>query len=165
MVIYSCCHGKHFQRQVIIITVVGKRGGVRHSELYVRLVDILKNVWRCRRVTVDATGVGEPVASFLRKALGSRVTRFKFTQPSKSELGFSLLAAVNAGRLKVYQGDGSEEYGEFWREMAAARSQYRPSQTMNFYVDAAQGHDDYLMSLALTLDAAERYEPKRAVGE
>jgi hypothetical protein len=139
--------------------------GKRHTELYPQLVDILKNVWRCRRVVVDATGVGEPVASFLRKAMGSRVLPFTFTQKSKSDLGFGLLAAVNSGRLKVYRGDGSEEYKEFWREMELARSHYRPSQTMNFYVDPARGHDDFLMSLALAVEAARRYEPKKAVGE
>jgi len=139
--------------------------GVKHSGLYARLVDIIMRVWRCRKVAVDATGVGEPVASFLRKKLGRRVTPFKFTQRSKSELGFNLLAAVNAGRLKVYRGDGSEEYQEFWGEMEKARGTYRANQTMNFYVDAAQGHDDFLMSLALTLEAARLYEPKTAKGE
>ncbi len=121
-------------------------------------------MWHCRRVVVDATGVGEPVSSFLRKALGSRVSPFTFTQRSKSELGFSLLAAVNSGRLKVYKGDGSEEYQEFWYELERARSQYRPSQNMNFYVDPSQGHDDFLMSLALLVEAANRYEPKTARG-
>lgn len=139
--------------------------GKKHTELYAQLVDILKNVWRCRRVVVDATGVGEPVASFLRKALGPRVTPFKFTQKSKSELGFNLMAAINAGRVKVYRDDGSGEYREFRREMEAAKSQFRASQTMNFYVDPAQGHDDFLMSLALTVEAGRLYEPKTAKGE
>jgi hypothetical protein len=138
--------------------------GKKHTELYTQLVDILKNVWRCRKVVVDATGVGEPVSSFLRKALGSRVSPFTFTQRSKSELGFSLLAAVNSGRLKMYKGDGSEEHQEFWLEMEKARSQYRPSQTMNFYVDPSQGHDDFLMSLALLVEAAGQYVPKTAKG-
>ena len=83
--------------------------GRRHAELYPQLVDILRNVWHCRRVVVDATGVGEPVSSFLRKSLGSRVIPFTFTRRSKSELGFNLLAAVNSGRLKMYRGDGSAE--------------------------------------------------------
>ncbi len=138
--------------------------GRKHTELYTQLVDILKNIWHCRRIVVDATGVGEPVASFLRKALGSRVTPFTFTQKSKSELGFNLLAAINSGRLKVYQGDGSEEYQEFCLEMEKAKSQYRPNQTMNFYVEPAQGHDDFLMSLALAVEAGRIYEPRGARG-
>jgi hypothetical protein len=139
--------------------------GVKHAELYARLTDILKNIWKCRRVVVDATGVGEPVSSFLRQALGLRVRPFKFTAASKSELGFGLLAAINSGRLKCYKGDGSPEYQEFWRETELAKSHYRPSRTMNFYVDPARGHDDFLMSLALLVEAARTYEPKKARGE
>ena len=138
--------------------------GKKHAELYPQLVDILKNVWHCRKIVVDATGIGEPVASFLRKSLGPRVISFTFTQRSKSELGFNLLAAINSGKLKMYRGDSSEEYQEFWFEMEKARSQYRPSQTMNFYVDPAQGHDDFLMSLALLVEAANQYKPRGAKG-
>jgi hypothetical protein len=41
---------------------------------------------------------------------------------------------------------------------------YRPSQTVNFYVSASEGHDDFLMSLALLVEAANQYERKTAVG-
>jgi hypothetical protein len=109
--------------------------GKRHSELYPQLVDLLKNVWHCRKIVVDATGVGEPVSSFLKQALGAKVSPFTFTQRSKSELGFNLLAAINSGRLKMYRGDGSAEYREFWFEMERAKSHYRTNQTMDFYVD------------------------------
>jgi hypothetical protein len=138
--------------------------GRKHPELYPQLIDTLKNVWRCRRVVVDATGVGQPVASFLKKALGSRVVPFTFTAPSKSRLGFDLLAAINSGRLKMYAGDGSPEYQEFWQEMELVRSHYRPNQTMNFYVEPARGHDDFLMSLALLVEAANTYSPRGARG-
>ena len=138
--------------------------GIKHAELYPCLIDILKNVWRCKRVLVDATGVGQPVASFLRQALGPRIIPFTFTAPSKSTLGFNLMAAVNSGRLKMYTGDNSLEYQEFWSEMTLAKSQFRPNQTMNFYVDPAKGHDDFLMSLALVVEAANNYEPREAKG-
>ncbi|MFH1032424.1 MAG: hypothetical protein V1767_07695 [Chloroflexota bacterium] len=138
--------------------------GTKHADLYQTLVDLLKNVWACKRVVVDATGIGEPVASFLKQALGSRVLPFKFTQQSKSELGFELLAAINSGRLKIYRSDGSPEAQEFWFEVERARSQYRPSQTMNFYLDPSEGHDDFLMSLALLVEAANQYEPRAAKG-
>jgi len=138
--------------------------GKKHPDLYAQLTDILKNVWHCRKIVVDATGVGEPVASFLRKALGSRVTPFHFTAQSKSEMGFNLLAAVNSGRLKVYQPDGSDECRDFWTEMENAKSAYRPSQTMNFFVEPSRGHDDFLMSLALALEAGESFERRGARG-
>jgi len=138
--------------------------GKKHAELYSQLVDILKNVWHCRKVVVDATGIGQPVSSFLRQALGSKILPFTFTAQSKSALGFNLLAAINSGRLKVYKGDGSAEYQQFCFEMERAKSQYRPSQTMNFYVDPSEGHDDYLMSLALVVEAGSQYEPRGARG-
>ena len=138
--------------------------GRKHAEVYPQLIDILKSVWHCRKVVVDATGVGQPVASFLRQSLGSRISPFTFTAQSKSELGFTLLAAINSGRLKMYASDGSSEYQEFWFEIEKARSQYRPNQTMNFYVDPTQGHDDFLMSLALLVEAASQYSPRSARG-
>ncbi len=136
--------------------------GKPHTSLYPQLVDMLKHVWGCKRVVVDSTGVGAGVASFLGKALGhSIVTPFLFTQQSKSKLGFDLLAAINSGRLKMYAPDGSEEYVEFWFEMERAKSTFRPSQTMNFYLDPAEGHDDFLMSLSLLVEAAQ-YRPRSA---
>jgi hypothetical protein len=138
--------------------------GTRHTELYSSLVDTIKKTWKCKRIVVDATGVGQPVASFLRQAVGAQVVPFTFTAPSKSTLGFNLMAAVNAGRLKMYAGDVSSEYQQFWSEIDNARSQYRANQTMNFYVDPAKGHDDFLMSLALVMEAANNYEPREAQG-
>jgi hypothetical protein len=138
--------------------------GKSHCELYPQMVDILNNVWRCSRVVTDATGIGEPVTSFLRSSLGSKIVPFKFTQRSKSELGFDLLSAINSGRLKVYRQDGSEDYLELMFELERARSVYRPNQTLNFFVDPADGHDDYLVSLALAIQAAARYVPRKAKG-
>jgi hypothetical protein len=138
--------------------------GIRHPDLYPQLIDLLKNVWHCKRILVDATGIGQPVASFLKAALGSRVIPFAFTAPAKSELGFNLLSAINSGKLKMYAADNSPEYKEFWHQMEKARSFYRASQTMNFYVDPSDGHDDYLMSLALLVEAARDYRPRIATG-
>jgi hypothetical protein len=139
--------------------------GENHSRLLVRMVDILKNVWGCSRIMVDATGIGEPIASFLKQSLGSKVIPFKFTQKSKSEAGFDLLAAVNSGRLKLYRQDGSEDYKQLMFELERAQSIYRPNQTLNFFVRSDEGHDDYLMSLALLVQAAQRYVSRKAKGE
>jgi hypothetical protein len=138
--------------------------GIAHTELYPALVDILKNVWGCKRIVVDATGIGQPVASFLKEALGTRVVPFVFSQKSKSQMGFNLLAAVNSGGLKIFAADGSEEYREIWFELEKARGLYRPNQMMDFYVDPGEGHDDYLMSLGLLVEAAGQYQPRSASG-
>jgi len=139
--------------------------GKKHAELYPQMVDIVKNVWHCSRIVADATGMGEPVTSFLRKALGSKVIAFKFTQKTKSEAGFDLLAAINSGRLKLYEQDGSDDYRELMLQLEKAKSVYRPNQTLNFFVDASDGHDDYLTSLALVVQAAAKYAPRMARGQ
>jgi hypothetical protein len=138
--------------------------GTPHSQLYAQMMDILKNVWNCQRIVVDATGIGQPVASFLRKELGSRVIPFVITSRSKSDLGFELLSFINSGRLKLYKRDDSREYRETLFELESARVQYRPNQTMNFYVDPQEGHDDFLVSLALVVQAAEGLSPREAKG-
>jgi hypothetical protein len=138
--------------------------GTPHSQLYTQMTDILKNVWNCRRIVVDATGIGQPVASFLRKELGSRVIPLVITSKSKSDMGFELLSFVNSGRLKLYKQDGSREYKETLFEMERARALYRPNQTMNFYVDPQEGHDDFLVSLALVVQAAKGLSPRGARG-
>ena len=138
--------------------------GRPHAELYPQLVDLLKNTWKCQAVAVDATGIGEPIAAFLTKELGSRVIPFKFTQQSKSQLGFGLLAAINSGRLKLYARDHTDECTEFWRQVELARSQFRPNQTMNFFVEPSEGHDDFLMSLALLVESVRDYKPRTAKG-
>ena len=138
--------------------------GTPHSQLYGQMIDVLKNVWRCRRIVVDATGIGQPVASFLRKELGSRVVPFVITSKSKSDMGFELLSLVNSGRLRLYRQDGSEEYRETLFELERARVRYRPNRTMNFYVDPQEGHDDFLVSLALVAQAAKGLRPREAKG-
>ena len=137
--------------------------GIPHSKLYPQMVDILKK-WNCHRILVDATGIGQPVASFLRKELGSKVKPFTFTQRSKSDMGFELLSFVKSGRLKLYKGDGSNEYRETMFQLEKAKAQYRPNQTMNFYVDPQEGHDDFLMSLALVAQGGKDFNPREAKG-
>jgi len=137
--------------------------GTKHPVLYQQLVSIMKS-WGCRRIVVDATGVGEGVASFLQHALGSRVVPFKFTAESKSSLGFGLLAAVDSGRLQLHAPDGSADFAEMMRQMELCRPAYRANRTLNFFVDPEEGHDDYVMAVALAVKAAEGGGPRVARG-
>lgn len=134
--------------------------GIKHTDLYNQMVGLIKDTWGCRAVYVDNTGIGQPIASFLKKKLGRIIFPFTFTQRSKSDIGFDLLSFVNSGRLKMYL-DGSVHAQEFWYQMEKAKSIFRPSQTMNFFVEPSEGHDDFLMSLALVVQAAKAYRPPR----
>jgi hypothetical protein len=124
----------------------------------------LRQVWQVRHVVVDATGVGGAVASFLVGALGEhRCTPFVFTATSKSALAYALLAAINAGRLRMYADDGSPEAAAFWQQARAARYHVRAHQALAFGVDPREGHDDFLVSLALLVEAARLAPERRAV--
>ncbi len=141
--------------------------GEPHDALLRRLADLLREVWQVRRLAVDATGLGETMARLLTTALGSHVVRpLRFTQESKSHLGYGLLAAVNGGRLKLYAptGRGSPEERQCWRELERARAAYRANRTMNFFVEPSEGHDDYLISLALLVEAGSDAAPRAARG-
>jgi hypothetical protein len=139
--------------------------GASHTQLHGALVSLLRETWRVQRLAVDATGIGEPVASFLAKALGSgRVESMKLSAPVKSKLGFDLLSAINGGRLRLPVGPDSADALECWRQLEHCRSVLRPNQTLNFFVEARDGHDDHVISLALLVAAASDASPRRARG-
>ncbi len=117
--------------------------GRGHGAQLAGLRRLLREVWGCRRVAVDATGVGAGIASWLASELGPTVEQFVFTAPSKSRLAFNLLGMVNTGRCRVYAGDGSEEYRALRAEAAAARYEMRANEQMAFYVPDSEGHDDF----------------------
>ncbi|MBI2872963.1 MAG: hypothetical protein HYY00_07245 [Chloroflexi bacterium] len=138
--------------------------GVDHATLYPQLADLLKSVWHCRRVVVDATGLGQGMASLLERALGrATLSPFTFTAASKSRLGFNLLSAINGGRLKMYAPDSSPEHRELWRQVSQTEQRFRANRTMDFGVPPSRGHDDFVMSLALLVEGSG-YLPRSARG-
>lgn len=129
--------------------------GAATEPLLQTLADRLRRVWRAGRVAVDATGLGAPVADLLAGALGRGVVDpVVFTGERKGRLGYALLAAAHAGRLRLYRQDGSAEWAACRSQLALARAAYGAGHAMRFDVDPAEGHDDYLMSLALAVHAA-----------
>lgn len=144
--------------------------GRKHRELLPTLVDLVRGVWPCTSIVVDATGVGAGIASFLVGALGADVVHpFTFSAVSKSALGYQFLSAINAARLRVpsesssRQGDGAAVV-EFWRQARLARSTLHANQRLSFYVDPREGHDDLLIAVALAVEAAQHARPLVATG-
>jgi hypothetical protein len=152
-----------FAQSQIEVVRVYSWSGAPHASLHGAIASLLGHTWRVAKVAVDATGLGEPVSAYLKAALGSRVEARKLTARTKSELGFELLAAVNGGRLRL-PGSGPEELAELHRQLAACRSAMRPNRTLNFYVEERDGHDDFVVSLALAVAAGADAGPRRAVG-
>lgn len=68
-----------------------------------RQIYALAEHWHPHRLVIDATGVGEGLSSFLNKSFPGQVIPFKFSQASKSVLGWNLLSAIETGRFKDFQ--------------------------------------------------------------
>ncbi|HJM75919.1 MAG TPA: hypothetical protein QGI71_08705 [Dehalococcoidia bacterium] len=140
--------------------------GEATERLLATLGDRLRRVWCVRRVSVDATGLGSPIADPLAARLPRGVVEpLVFSAERKSRLGFALLAAVLTGRLRLYGLDGSAEATQCLRQLKLTRVACRDARTMQFDVDPAEGHNDYLISLALCVDAASRGATVRRAAE
>jgi hypothetical protein len=124
------------------------------------LLAALRDVWRCRRVVVDAAGAG--LTDHLRGAIGDVVRPFVFTAESASRLGFAFLAAVNGGRFRMYgdpaaAGDADGCAAELWREATLSRCAVRRGQRIAFWVPGGEGEDGFLLSAALCAWAGRDY--------
>ncbi len=131
--------------------------GRSHLEQYAATVALVER-WGIRSLVVDATGIGAGLASLLLDRLGSeRVTAFTFSRPSKSRLAYQLLTLLNSGRLKLYTSSvaPSTVIAECWHQLQRARYRLPAPDTLDFYVDPIDGHDDFLISLALLTQAAD----------
>jgi hypothetical protein len=133
--------------------------GVRHTTLHAHLTHLAREVWRASVVVVDATGVGAGLASFLAATLGDRragraipVVPFIFTAASKSALGWDWIGLIDAGRYREYADDGEQLTRLFRAQLAATTytTPPGPGKTLRWGVPPGRGHDDLVMSAALT---------------
>jgi hypothetical protein len=135
--------------------------GKPHLEQYAAVLALVER-WNVRTLVIDATGLGEGLASLLVSRLGSEQVRpFRFTRQSKSHLAFQLLGLINSGRLSLPTRASSppEIYDECWQQLCRARYRLPAPDTLDMYVDPADGHDDYLISLALLTEALTNLTP------
>ncbi|MCA9877145.1 MAG: hypothetical protein KC442_05175 [Thermomicrobiales bacterium] len=133
--------------------------GVRHTTLHNHLVHLARETWRASLVVVDATGIGAGLASFLAASLGSRregrsipVLPFLFTAASKSALGWDWIGQIDSGRYQEYVDDGERLTRLFRAQLAAVRyaTPPGPGKALRWGVPPGRGHDDLVMSAALT---------------
>jgi hypothetical protein len=129
--------------------------GRSHLEQYASTLALVEQ-WNIRALAIDATGLGAGLASLLLSKLGpERVVSFVFTRPAKSKLAYALLSLLNSGRLKLYDAASAPRdiAAECWRQLRLARYRLPAPEQLDFYVDPTDGHDDFLMSLALLTEA------------
>jgi len=130
------------------------RLATRPQHEFIAATGILLSLLRIARIVIDATGVGEGVAAFLT-ALRTpmQIVALRRSQQEKSRIGYQLQAAAAGGHLRLNAGDDLERQ-QCYAQCRLARRILRPNSPMTFGVDPNEGHDDYVMSLALTVDAA-----------
>ncbi len=129
--------------------------GMPYLEQYAATVALVEQ-WGIRSLVIDATGLGAGMASLLLTRFGEgRITPFTFTRPGKSRLAYELLALINSSRLKLYTDQHAPRamYEECQRQLRLARYRLPAPDILDFYVDPGDGHDDYLISLALVANA------------
>jgi hypothetical protein len=129
--------------------------GKPYLEQYVQCVALCE-LWDIHRLVIDKTGLGEGMASLLRVKLGEdTVVPLHFTRQSKSRLTYQLLSLIDSGRLKMYRDDGAP-YAisiEAWKQLKLARYRVPGENLLDMYVAADEGHDDFLISIALCCEA------------
>ena len=136
--------------------------GTPHAQLYAQIIRIAES-WGAARVAVDSTAIGEALAHLLARALGeAKVIAYRFTEKSKSDLGYGLQAAATTGRFQLWANDDSPEYSRAFTQLRLCRAEYRPNRMVRWQVPASDGHDDYVAALALLAHAAEQ-TPRRRV--
>jgi len=134
-----------------------------------RLLAFLEH-WRVQHVIVDAGGVGEGLADWLRARLGNdRLTPFKFGRRSKAALGNRFVSLIETGRFTYWQGDEEEPLSDGWwfrQQLRHCVYTVRPGLSLevgmqwsvpaDMTVDTPAGrlpvHDDRLISAALVAE-------------
>jgi len=128
--------------------------GTKHSKLYGQIKAVLE-LFDCRFIAVDSTGVGAGMASFLSAALGDKVIPFDFNTRTKSDLLWDFLGIIDSGRYKEYTPDDET----FWQQISFCEFEILdgPQKRVRWGVpdgtrDASTGdlvHDDVLISAAM----------------
>ncbi len=125
--------------------------GMPYLEQYAATAALVEQ-WNVRALVVDATGLGAGMASLLASRCGTeRVLPFTFTRASKSRLAYHLLALLNSSRLKLYSEESAPPViaAECRQQLKMARYRLPAPEILDMYVDPSDGHDDFLISLAL----------------
>lgn len=139
--------------------IVHRKGwtNVPHRNLYGALRAQIDH-WQPLYTVIDATGVGEGLASFLTSSMApGRLIPFVFSGTSKSQLGWDLIALVETGRLKDHNDAADPDQIEFQRQLEFVSYEAREHNQLRWSVpdgtrDPATGellHDDWVLSAAL----------------
>lgn len=147
--------------------------GKQHSKVRDMLPKIIKGHWNCLGGVCDATGVGEPLAYYLKEQLDRNnaglVEAYKFKasgDESKSKLGYLAYDYVANDLLKIPPSPTDPDQRELWQEvrwqLEHLTREAKKHQYINFYVPANAeprkpghvAHDDFATGVFLLMRAA-----------
>ena len=134
--------------------------GENHVEIFGALCAI-ESIWNPLYIIVDATGVGEGLWGMLLKKFPTKTIGVKFTQQTKSEIGWAYMGIINTGR---YHDCASSPEVLMQYEKCQSEVLPGPGKILRWGVkDGTRGpdsllvHDDWILadSLIAELDALE----------
>jgi hypothetical protein len=143
--------------------------GENHVKIFGKLCAII-DAWRIQYIVIDATGVGEGLAGMLLNKYPTKVIFVKYTQQTKSEIGYSFLGMIETGRFRdcAPSETVSEQYENCESEVLIG-----PAKTMRWGVkDGTRStvtgeliHDDFILTDAelSELDKLEWYVSSETV--
>jgi hypothetical protein len=130
----------------------------------------LQKYWNKAHVTIDSTGVGDPITELLRKRgiTGTQLEDFKFSSQSKDRLITKLGAYFSGKKIKIPPID---QIPNLFTELEQFTYEILPSGKIRYSAPNGK-HDDEVYSLALavwylkdspTTDLYSTYQPKQTV--
>jgi hypothetical protein len=137
-----------------VYRIVGRRAwqGANQPTLYAAACALIAE-WRPTAVAIDASGLGLGLAERLGASHPGIVRPYVFNRATKSALGWSLLAAIDALRLRDHARLPDPLQAAFWTQVATVTATYGPNRSIDWGIPSP-AHDDLLVSAALliTLD-------------
>jgi hypothetical protein len=138
--------------------------GENHVSVFGKISGLV-TAWRVQYIVIDATGVGEGLWGMLFTKWPNKVIPVKFSQHTKSEIGYGFIGIIETGRFKDCAPNPivDEQYANCESEILTG-----PAKTMRWGVkDGTRNsrgglvHDDHITADALTteLDKLEWYLP------
>jgi len=115
-------------------------------------------LWKPLRVVVDARGIGEQLAGYLKRRVPS-VRPYKADLNSVSEDCYRLLSFLNAGQLTVFRNDDSPEYRELVRQARRTSYEILQHDRMRIVKPSAAEHIDFMKALHNVVRAASSSSP------
>lgn len=136
--------------------------GDNHVNIFGSIKAIM-DAWRAQYIVIDATGVGEGLWGMCAKKYPSKTIPVKFTQQTKSEIGYGYIAVIETGRFRDC---APSETVAMQYKYCKSEILPGPAKTLRWGVkDGTRGpdglliHDDYILADSLTseLDKLEWY--------